>query len=465
MAIFEILLVTVSLLLLVLLISKIQVKKQVLLIIISATVLIFILHFIFNVSRWQFYPIYISVPIILGLLYIRKIKQIGSRKLYLVTVNTFLTILIVVSLISVLAFPMYEIPVPSGDYLIGTTSFVIEDPSREELYSDEEYRRFKIQLWYPAETVEGKELAPWLEGGNILSRALAKDNFLPGFALDHTVHISSNSYYDAPINETFEDYPIVVISHGWRGFRTLHTDFAEELASIGYIVVSIDHTYGSVATVFDDDDYAYLNLDALPPREENPDFLDDAYQLVDTYAEDIINTLDFLEELNVDSNSLFYEHLNVDKIGLLGHSTGGGAGVNVALRDDRVKAVFGLDSWVEPNGLTNLSEGLSVPSEFLRSGSWETGENNQYLYTVIENSTYPSKLYQIDGTTHYDFAMVYMYSPLTKYIGFTGSVESEELTLILKDVISDFFDHTLNESDAIQIDPSIYEEVREVIIE
>jgi pimeloyl-ACP methyl ester carboxylesterase len=465
MAIFEILLVTVSLLLLVLLISKIQVKKQVLLIIISATVLIFILHFIFNVSRWQFYPIYISVPIILGLLYIRKIKQIGSRKLYLVTVNTFLTILIVVSLISVLAFPMYEIPVPSGDYLIGTTSFVIEDPSREELYSDEEYRRFKIQLWYPAETVEGKELAPWLEGGNILSRALAKDNFLPGFALDHTVHISSNSYYDAPINETFEDYPIVVISHGWRGFRTLHTDFAEELASIGYIVVSIDHTYGSVATVFDDDDYAYLNLDALPPREENPDFLDDAYQLVDTYADDIINTLDFLEELNVDSNSLFYEHLNVDKIGLLGHSTGGGAGVNVALRDDRVKAVFGLDSWVEPNGLTNLSEGLSVPSEFLRSGSWETGENNQYLYTVIENSTYPSKLYQIDGTTHYDFAMVYMYSPLTKYIGFTGSVESEELTLILKDVISDFFDHTLNESDAIQIDPSIYEEVREVIIE
>jgi len=393
------------------------------------------------------------------------VRQIKLRKLYSVTVNTLLTILFVVSVISVLAFPMYELPTPSGDYLIGTTSFVIEDPTREELYSDEEYRRFKIQLWYPAESIEGNELAPWLEGGKILSRALAKDNFLPSFALDHTVHIMSNSYYDAPFNETYEDYPIVVISHGWRGFRTLHTDFAEELASLGYIVVSIDHTYGSVATVFDDEDYAYLNLDALPPRNENPDFLDDAYHLVNTYGEDIINTLDFLEELNEDSTSIFHEHLNLDKIGLLGHSTGGGAGVNVALRDDRVKAVFGLDSWVEPIGLTDLSAGLSVPSEFLRSGNWETGENNQYLYTVIENSTYPSKLYQIDGTTHYDFAMVYMYSPLTKYIGFTGSVESEDLTIILKDVISDFFDHTLKEDTTPQIDPTIYEGVEEVIIE
>ncbi len=318
-------------------------------------------------------------------------------------------------------------------------------------------------MWYPAETIDGYEQAPWLEDGLVVARALSKDTGLPSFILDHTVNIMSNSYFNAPLSNDLEQYPIVILSHGWRGFKNLHTDYAEELASLGFIVVGIDHSYGSVATVFDEDDVAYLNLGALPDRETTPDFIDYANQLVYTYASDISVTLDYLEEIN-DASSLsrFSQKLNLDKIGLLGHSTGGGADVAVALADARIDAVIGLDAWVEPILETDIEQGLNIPSMFIRSGSWETGENNINLTSLIQSSSYASELYQIDGTTHYDFAMVYMYSPLIKAIGFSGSVDSRYLVTILESMIADFFNETLNDDADSQINANDWDEVREI---
>jgi len=368
----------------------------------------------------------------------------------------------VISGLSVLSFPMYHLPEPNGDFLIGTESFIIEDETRLELYSEDpnDYRKTKIQIWYPAETIEGFQQAPWLEDGQVIARALSKDIGLPFFALDHTAEIMSNSYLKAPISKAFNQYPVVILSHGWRGFRNIHTDYAEELASLGYIVVGIDHSYGSVATVFEDETI-YLNPDALPERDDTPDFIDYANQLVNTYASDIIATLDYLEVINEVSNpSRFSGKFDLGHIGLIGHSTGGGADVAVALSDDRIDSVIGLDAWVEPLEENIVTDGLTIPSMFIRSGAWETGENNENLLLLIENSSDDTEFYQIDGTTHYDFAMVYMYSPLTPYIGFSGSIEDRYLVSILKSMITDFFDETLKGDSNSQIDESEWEEVR-----
>ena len=299
----------------------------------------------------------------------------------------------------------------------------------------------------------------------VVARALSKDFGLPTFALDHTADIMSNSYLEAPISNALDDYPVIILSHGWRGFRDIHTDYAEELASLGYIVVGIDHTYGSVATVFSDEDIAYLNKGALPDRETTPDFLDYANQLVSTYAADVITTLNYLEEINDSNNpSRFSGKLDLTNIGLLGHSTGGGGDVTAALNDDRIDAVMGLDAWVEPIAETEINKGLTIPSLFLRSGQWEVGFNNTNLYNLVENTTDSSMLYQIDGTTHFDFAMVYMYSPLIKLIGFSGTVENEYLNSILKSMISDFFNETLRNATDSGRDVTTWEEVRMITI-
>ena len=463
MFILEGIIFVLSIILVGLIIGKISIKLKYIVSLLSFTILILTLHIVINDVRWQLYALYVAVSVLGVLVYFKTFLNRVLKSYFKITTLFILILLIVVSLVSVSVFPMYDLPVPNGDYLIGTESFVIEDESRIEMYSEnsDEFRKTKIQMWYPAETIVGYEQAPWLEDGLVVARALSVDTGLPAFVLDHTENIMSNSYFDAPINNDLDEYPIVIISHGWRGFRNLHTDFAEELASLGYIVVSIDHSYGSVATVFEEEDIAFLNLDALPERETTTDFLDYANQLVYTYASDITVTLDYLEEINDSgSSSRFSGKLDLDNIGLLGHSTGGGADVAVAINDTRISSLLGLDAWVEPIEELEINKGLSIPSLFLRSGAWETGYNNTDLYQLIESSEYPSTLYQIDGITHYDFAMVYMYSPLTKAIGFTGDIESEELTMMLKSMITDFFDETLRDNPNSEIDIDEWGEVR-----
>ncbi len=423
-----------------------------------------IVQLIFIGSRWQVYPFYIAMIFLSSIIFIDKVRHIHLYRFFQNTLVILASFLIAISLVSTLVFPVYELPEPSGKYLIGTESFVIEDESRLELYSEDpnDYRRTKIQMWYPAETVDGYKKAPWIEDGLLVTRALSRDIGLPFFALDHTANIMSNAYVGAPLSNAQDDYPVVILSHGWRGFKNLHTDYAEELASLGYIVIGIDHAYGSVATVYGDNDVAYLNPDALPERDSTSDFIEYANQLVHTYGSDISVTLDYLEDMNnTNSSSKFSNRLDLDNIGLIGHSTGGGADVAVALEDNRIESVIGLDAWVEPIGQDLIENGLSTPSLFIRSETWETGENNDNLITLINQSS-DSVLYQIDDTTHYDFAMVYMYSPLTRYIGFSGDIDVRYLVSVLKEMISEFFDATLKKDANAQIDIDEWDEVREI---
>ena len=425
--------------------------------------ILILLHSLFGNVRWQYYPFYSAIFLLCIMIYLKSIMDTTPKKFIrsLLFIGVFL--LFFISGTTQIVFPVYDIPTPTGQHLIGTESFIIEDDTRIELYStdDNDMRRIKIQIFYPAETTEGYEKALWLEDGQAIARGLSKDMGFPFFTLDHTADILSNSYLNAPISEKEESYPLIILSHGWRGFRNLHTDYAEELASIGYIVVAIDHTYGSVATVFNDE-VVYVNKDALPARETTPNFLDYANQLVSTYAADITTTLNYLEVMNATTSSRFHNKLDLSTIGLIGHSTGGGAGVEVALKDSRINAIIGLDAWVEPIESTEIDIGLTIPSLFLRSEMWETGPNNTTLYTLIDNSESMASLYQIDGTTHYDFAMVYMYSPLTKQIGFSGELDSKYLNDMLKTMITNFFDETLMNQRVEDIEIGSWEEVKEV---
>jgi dienelactone hydrolase len=309
----------------------------------------------------------------------------------------------------------------------------------EQYKESDENRKIRLQVWYPTDSIEGLELTKWHYDGVESVRGLSIDNHFPSFFLDETAMISSNSYKDAQVSNSFNSYPVIIISHGWRSQRTLHTDIAEELASNGYIVVGIEHTYGSVSTVFEDGTVAYKDPNALPWDES---FLQKANQLVNTYADDVTLTLDYLETLNT-TNQLFKERLNLSKIGLLGHSTGGGGDVVVSIKDNRIKSFIGLDPWVEPIDETVLSQGIKIPSLILRSEEWETGENNTNLSILMNNSDTVISLYQIENTTHLDFSMMYMYSPLIKIIGFSGSIDSLYLSDMLKTVTTSFFNETL----------------------
>ncbi len=389
-------------------------------------IVVLVVHLALVGYIWQWIPLYVTIVLLLVLslktLKINQTTEVLSpiRKL----LWGFSIGLSVLSLILIWIFPLRNLPEPTGSMDVGTFSWVI-NTDRNEAYSEEtsDLRRFKVQAWYPAQNVDTLEKAPWLYDGAAPVRGMARDFGFPGFIFDHLATVDAHAYLEADALE--DTYPVVIISHGWTGFRNLHTDLAEELASHGYIVFGTNHSYGSVATVFEDNT-APLNNDALPPRETTPDYLSYANTLVSTFSADIINTIDDIERLNEDESWALAGRLDLSKIAVIGHSTGGGASVLAALNDERIDTVIGLDAWVEPIALDRLEEGLDVPALLLRSEAWEISFNNEYLYTLM-NATDPNLLEvrQVTGTTHYDFGMVYMFSTLSPLIGLQGSLGME----------------------------------------
>lgn len=399
-------------------------------------ILTFTGHLIIEKIRWQLFPLY-GVMMAVLLIYAFKVKL--SKKIF----RVFSISMLLVSLVLAVLLPVYKTPTPTGEFLVGTESYDLIDPARAGIYSDDTQtnRKIKLQIWYPAETSKGYKKVKWIEDGLPVIRSLAKDMYLPWFALDQTALIASHSFKGAPLSGAMAQYPVVVISHGWSGFRNLHNDFAEELASNGYIVCGIDHTYGSVATVFETGEVATVNYQALPKRDVTPDFLTYAEKLVDTYAGDMTLVLDTLSDFQDGTKpSEISGHINLDQIGVMGHSTGGGGAVAVALRDSRVKAVMGLDAWVEPIAMAQIEKGLDVPSLFIRSAAWEDGKNNGHLLPLINGAQGSKWFFQFKGSTHYDFSMAYMYSPLTRLMKITGDISRQDSYGLQREVVGTFFD-------------------------
>jgi len=458
MHILDILLMIVILVLLTLYILKPKVNPIYFKTTIYISFFVILAHGLFELARWQFVLLYMTWLVIV-IMHDFNVKKKWICK----SLIAILSVSLVISISTIIIFPVSEIPDPSGDYHVGTRSFVVDEEKRLEIYTKSlvDTRKFMFQIWYPTDAVSELMLDEWMFN-QYVPKGLARSMGFPSFLLDHTASIMSNSYLNAPLSLSLDQYPVVIISHGWGGFMNLHTDLAEELASRGYVVLSIDHTYGSVATPFLDGT-VYQNKEALPSRDETDNFLEYAHELVYTYAGDVSETIDYLEEMNEASSGSFLSgKLDLEHIGLIGHSTGGGGDVAVAINDDRIDAVIGLDAWVESIDSSEIEKGLTMPSLFLRSETWEDGENNANLLALVENST-EAVLYQIDGTTHADFSMAYMFSPLMRTIGYTGSLNKNYLIDMQKDIVNNFFDLHLKDDTTAIIDYSVWEEIKKIL--
>ncbi len=91
-------------------------------------------------------------------------------------------------------------------------------------------RALKLEIWYPATIPAGQE-----EKTVYTSRIAGTQN-VPG-----TFDFPGKALRDAP-PVAGQKFPLVVVSHGYPGSRTLLTYLTENVASKGYVVVTIDHT-------------------------------------------------------------------------------------------------------------------------------------------------------------------------------------------------------------------------------
>ena len=148
----------------------------------------------------------------------------------------------------------FKLPVPTGQYSIGTTKFYVQDVYREEIYTEDkfDYREFMVRAWYPAKNTSGKSVLKYLEGYNIDTLKYYWDMFdIPKKLFNLIGQVETNSYIEPPISENSDTYPVIIFSHGYGlGVPELYTFISENLASHGYIVLSITHPYQFVEIDF-----------------------------------------------------------------------------------------------------------------------------------------------------------------------------------------------------------------------
>jgi dienelactone hydrolase len=273
--------------------------------------------------------------------------------------------------------------------------------------------------------------------GTVAARELA----LPSFSLGHLGLISSHATEEvrgaaaAPASR-----PLLLYSHGWRGFRSIQSTLLESLASHGYVVVAVDHSHAALATVFPDGRVVPLDPRALP-QGVPPEVREDAgEELVTTFARDLESVLGQLE-VGIPAEVLATADLG--RIGLIGHSTGGGAAILACSRIPGCTAVVGFDPWVEhlPDDL--IGAGLDVPLLSVRSEEWVGHRNDRRLRRLHAATGAPEGLVALADVEHRDFTLLPMLSPLAAQMGFSGPVPGEVTHATVEDWTRRFLDHHL----------------------
>lgn len=410
---------------------------------ILALILIFV-HFYLEGYRWQMIPLYVLT----FLLAISCLIKITSQAEWTAAVSYTALCLLLFSTALPILLPVPKIAAPSGQFEVGTTIYEFTDTARKELYSGkDEPRRFMAQVWYPAKVTSTAKRSQWMSEPKIYAPAIAGFLSMPSFFLDHLALSVSPAYLDVPLAEAGKPYPVILFSHGWKGFNAQSTGQAVELASHGYVVIAIQHTYGAVITVFPDGTVALNNPKALPEDADDPNYEVVARKLVNQWAQDMAFVLDQFQNFDEDAGSLFFQKLDMDRIGVYGHSTGGGAAIQFCDTDSRCKAALGMDPFMRPVSADVLKKGLSQPAFFMFSQAWADDVNsktNNLFNQFYSNSTDRKGAIVINGTKHYDFSDLPLLSPIAPQLGLKGPLNGKRVTEIVDSYIIDFFEMTLN---------------------
>jgi predicted dienelactone hydrolase len=421
----------------------------------SITTLIFHIHT--EGYRWHMLPAYflLILPVVMVLINpVMQINQSAPRKKTRIAAGTIgiLMFIIAVSLPAYL-FPVFKFSKPTGPYAVGTVSRYWIDHSRQGDWTAGSMNphELMVQIWYPAELGTGTGTAPYHPNIQYLTDELARVFGLPRLMFSNFHYVRSCSLTRAQISKARQNYPVLLFSHGFNGYRFQNTFQVEELASHGYIVVGIDHSYVSTGTVFPDGRAApahrldHFNEDWLKPF------------LVEWVA-DARFVLDQLSRINSsDPEGTFTGRLDLTKVGYFGHSFGGAAAAQTLSVDRRFKAGINMDGFPFGNAhvrgvkqpFMHLQSDRSladVSEEELASMNMTRQKLQQYsdewdkrMFKICNQGN----IIKIRGTKHFDFSDCPLWTPLTAWIGFTGKISTKRIHHIINVYTLAFFDKYL----------------------
>lgn len=258
-----------------------------------------------------------------------------------------------------------DLPAPTVGRPVGTTSLHLVDHGRLDPFAPVPGpRELMVQLWYPARGTAGRPRAPYTTPGvaAAIERNLPLD---PGtLAL-----VRPTARADAPARPG--PLPLLLLGHGRGGVRGNCTALAEELAAHGYLVAAVDHTYDAAAVEFPD---GRLVRGVLP--EDPPDW--DAADRKEIGAR--VDDLRFVTDELTGGRLPF--RVDEERIGVLGHSTGGAAAAEALRRDQRLRIGLDLDGGLFGSPVPEL--GLDRPFLLLTAlddhDTWQRWREHQHAW-------------------------------------------------------------------------------------
>ncbi|KAE9368476.1 PAF acetylhydrolase family protein [Stipitochalara longipes BDJ] len=245
-------------------------------------------------------------------------------------------------------------PSPTGPY--NTTLLITEltDEARLDPFAPtSQPRRLMISVFHPISPAEcSPHLTPDLDPitAAFEDAALAPFGVQPG-----TFELLDLQVCQSRANprhwSTTQIHPLILFSPGLAGTRLFYNAIAQQLASAGYTVVTIDHPYDASIVTFPDNS----TILAANISTETQILLD-----LDTRVKDVSFVLDELSESYTAARIIpgLACGLDVSHTGIIGHSLGGATAATAMLRDPRFIAGINLDGsfWGDV-----IQEGLDKP--------------------------------------------------------------------------------------------------------
>ncbi|MGC5661119.1 alpha/beta hydrolase family protein [Micromonospora sp. WMMD723] len=255
-----------------------------------------------------------------------------------------------------------RLPTPTGPYPVGTVDLHLVDRSRTDPWATTPAsRELMVSLWYPATDVARFPRAPHMLPGAAAHFGSADGvgvslYGIPAGAVDFAA-TGTSGHRGAPMARHGRPFPVVLYSPGAGDPRTWNTTLVQDLASRGYVVVTIDHTYETSEVEFPDGRVLTTVLPQLFEQAQQPDdFQRLAARVFDTRVADIRFVLDQLAALhrgvNPDAEGRPLPRgvaggLDLRRTGMFGVSAGGITALQVMSEDPRIRAAIDMDGSIE----------------------------------------------------------------------------------------------------------------------
>lgn len=293
-------------------------------------------------------------------------------------------------------------------------------------------------------------------------------------------------YYPDTKGTEKDNFPLVLFSHGAFGYYQSNTSTYMELASNGYIVISLDHPYhsffttdteGKTVTVNPEFLQQVMNVDNETVSEKES--IELSHSWLDIRVADINHVLDCVKEaketqsLNdktwyVSDDETKTEILtilsmtNTEEIGLMGHSLGGAASVTVGRTRDDIDAVIDLDGTMlgeeldYENGVYEYYEG-NYPVPLLSLNNQEHQDmsdeaNLLYVNNVVLENAIDGQYTYFEGSGHMNFTDLPLFSPILASLLGVGEVDATECITTMNQVILDYFNCYLKDEGTVVIE-------------